>query len=100
MRRYALKHLEPAPDPAALTEFSLSSDIVLLIVEQVFEQNDQSLSKLEEEFVRQLKAVSPILKFQIQEFGHWLFNVLISAFETFLSTKAKRAIRGQRNISM
>ncbi|HRD17189.1 MAG TPA: hypothetical protein PK181_10205, partial [Methanothrix soehngenii] len=80
---------EPAPDPAALTEF-FSSDIVLLIVEQVFEQNDQSLSKLEEEFVRAVEGCIPDSEVPNPEFGHWLFNVLISAFETFLSTKAKK----------
>ena len=56
---------EPAPDPAALTEF-FSSDTVSLIVEQVFEQNDQSLSKLEEEFVRAVEGCIPDSKFQIQ----------------------------------
>lgn len=80
---------EPAPDPAALTEF-FSSDTVLLIVEQVFEQNDQSLSKLEEEFVRAAEGCIPDSEVPNPEFAHWLFNVLISAFETFLSTKAKK----------
>ncbi len=80
---------EPAPDPAALTEF-FSSDTVSLIVEQVFEQNDQSLSKLEEEFVRAVEGCIPDSEVPNPEFAHWLFNVVISAFETFLSTKAKK----------
>ena len=80
---------EPAPEPAVLTEF-FSSDMVSLTVEQVFEQNGLSLSKLEEDFVRAFEDCIPDSKTQNQEFAHWLFWVLISAFEAFLSTRAKK----------
>ncbi len=79
---------EPAPDPAPLAEFF--SDTVPRIVEQVFEQNDQSYSILEEEFVRAVEGYIPDSETLNPEFAHWLFDVLISAFEVLLSAKAKR----------
>ena len=79
---------EPAPDLAVLTEF-LSSEVVLLIVEQVFEQNKQSLSKLEADFVEAFEDHTTALEALNPEFAHWLFRVLISAFKSFLSAKAR-----------
>ena len=52
---------EPAPDLATLTEF-FSSEVVPLIVQQVFEQNKQSLSKLEEDFVEAFEDHTTALK--------------------------------------
>lgn len=80
---------KPAPAPAALREFS-SCDTVPLIVEQVFEQNDQSLSKLEGEFVEAFKYCTLGYEDSDPEFARWLFNVLISTFEAFLSSKARK----------
>lgn len=80
---------EPAPQSAVLTKF-FSSDMVPLTVEQVFEQNGLSLSKLEEDFVRAFEDCIPDSKTQNQKFAHWMFRVLISAFEAFLSTRAKK----------
>ena len=79
---------EPAPDPATLTEF-FSSEVVPLIVEQVFEQNEQSLSKLEEDFVEAFEDYTAASETLNPEFAHWLFRVLISAFKSFLSAKAR-----------
>lgn len=80
---------EPAPDPAAFDEF-FSSEAVSLIVEQVFEQNDQTLSKLEGEFVVAFEDFTPASENLDPKFAHWLFRTLVSASEAFLSTKTKK----------
>jgi len=79
---------EPAPDLATLTEF-FSSEVVPLIVQQVFEQNEQSLSKLEEDFVEAFEDYTAASETLNPEFAHWSFKVLISAFKSFLSAKAR-----------
>ena len=87
---------KPLPDPATLVGF-LSSDTVAIIVEQVFEQNEQTLSKLEEDFVEAFEDYTTASETPNPEFAHWLFRVLISAFKSFLSAKAKEgdAIAGE-----
>lgn len=79
---------EPAPNLAVLAKF-FPSDIVPLILEQVFEENDKSLSELKEEFVAAFEGYIPDSEVRNPEFARWLFNVLKSAFKSFLSVKAR-----------
>ncbi len=80
---------KPAPNDAMLAKFS-SSDTIPIILEHVFVQNDHPLSKLEKEFIKAFQDITLDYETQNLEFAHWLFRVLISAFEAFLSTKAKK----------